>query len=428
MTAFSYISRAPRALQALRSAPQSIARRSRNGNAACVGTAGGVGIIQRYNYSSSALLQKKAWDPALNEYKYWNREESKKGEASYVLTMSPDSIQKEARILCLSSSDDAANDPLTSSPLPFGSRLLHTGETPTDFPDSLIDEEPNVLFVSPSCPHARHQLPQILHKFKDIEWIHVRSAGIDFLESDELPKITKKGIVMTNAKGQFSSSLAEYVMMACSYFAKDIPRLLRQKGAKVWDDYDIEELRGKTMGIVGYGDIGRATAKLASVYGMRVVALRRNPQKSEFDPICDEVYGTGRSSLQKLMSLSDYVVCSAPSTVETRGMVDEDAFKAAKANQVFINLGRGPVVDENALVESLKNGTLRGAALDVFATEPLPSDHELWDLENVLISPHNMDRTKTFMHEATEFFVNENLPRFILGDTLLNPVDGTLGY
>ncbi|EED90694.1 predicted protein, partial [Thalassiosira pseudonana CCMP1335] len=185
---------------------------------------------------------------------------------------------------------------------------------------------------------------------------------------------------------------------------------------------------GKTMGIVGYGDIGRATAKLASVYGMRVVALRRNPEKSEFDPICDEVYGTGRSSLQKLMSLSDYVVCSAPSTVETRGMVDEDAFKAAKANQVFINLGRGPVVDENALVESLKNGTLRGAALDVFATEPLPSDHELWDLENVLISPHNMDRTKTFMHEATEFFVNENLPRFILGDTLLNPVDGTLGY
>lgn len=92
--------------------------------------------------------------------------------------------------------------------------------------------------------------------------------------------------------------------------------------------------------------------------------------------------GTGKLALQKLMSLSDYVVCSAPSTVETRGMVNADAFKAAKPNQVFINLGRGPVIDEGALIESLKNGTLRGAALDVFATEPLPDDSELWDLQS----------------------------------------------
>ena len=253
-------------------------------------------------------------------------------------------------------------------------------------------------------------------------------TGIDFLESDELPGVIKKGIIMTNAKGQFSSSLAEYVMTACSYFAKDIPRLLQQKGAKVWNDFDIEELRGKTMGIVGYGDIGRATAKLASVYGMRIVALRRNPEKSAHDPVCDEVYGTGRLELQKLMSISDYVVCSAPSTVETRGMVNADAFKASKPNQVFINLGRGPVVDEDALVASLKNGGLKGAALDVFATEPLPVDHDLWEIDNVLISPHNMDKTKIFMKEATEFFVNEQLPRFVLGDTLLNPVDATLGY
>src|SRR6056300_1537224 len=123
--------------------------------------------------------------------------------------------------------------------------------------------------------------------------------------------------MMTNAKGQFSSSLAEFVMMACSYFAKDIPRLLKNKRDRVWDEFEIEELRGKTMGIVGYGDIGRATAKLASTFGMKIIALRRNPEKSELDPICDEVLGTGRLALQKLMSVSDYVVCSAPSTVET---------------------------------------------------------------------------------------------------------------
>jgi phosphoglycerate dehydrogenase-like enzyme len=386
--------------------------------------------LTRRLYSPTFSPPKKAWDPHASEYKYWNREESKHGEASYVLAMSPESVQKEARILCLAAEDDDANSPLTNSSrkLPFGSRLLQIGTQPTDFPDSLASERPNVLFVSPSCPHARLQLPLIMHKFPTIEWIHVRSAGIDFLESDELPKITNKGIIMTNAKGQFSSSLAEYVLLACSYFAKNIPRLLQQKGAKVWNDFDIEVLRGKTMGIVGYGDIGRATAKLASNYGMKVVALRRNPSKSELDPVCDEVFGTGKQNLQKLMSISDYVVCSAPSTVETRGMVNADAFKASKPNQVFINLGRGPVIDEDALVASLKSGALKGAALDVFATEPLPTDHELWDMDNVLISPHNMDKTATFMHEATEFFVNENLPRFILGDTLLNPVDATLGY
>ncbi|KAL3775201.1 hypothetical protein HJC23_008294 [Cyclotella cryptica] len=382
-------------------------------------------------YTTSPLLHKKAWDPSLDQYKYWNREESKKGEASYVLDMSPESIQKEARILCLAAEDDHANNPLTKGVLPFGAKLLKSGLAPDDFDhDSIKEQMPNVLFVSPSCPHAHRQLPKMLNLFPTIDWIHVRSAGIDFLESDELPTVlnTRPNLVMTNAKGQFSSSLAEYVMMACAYFAKDIPRLLRQKGAKVWHDFDITELRGKTMGIVGYGDIGRAAAKLASVYGMRIVALRRNPAKSEFDPICDEVYGTGRDALQKLMSVSDYVVCSAPSTVETRGMVNADAFKASKKGQVFINLGRGPVVDENALLESLKNNTLRGAALDVFATEPLPPDHEFWDMENVLISPHNMDKTATFMHEATEFFVNENLPRFVLGDALLNPVDPSIGY
>ena len=351
--------------------------------------------------------------------------------ASYVLNMSPESIQKEARIICLASDDDKANAPLTQGFLPFGSKLLKSGATPDAFDlDSVKEQKPNVLFVSPSCPHSRKQLPKVLETFPSIEWIHVRSAGIDFLESEELPSVlnARPDLVMTNAKGQFSSSLAEYVMMACSYFARDIPRLLRQKNAKVWNDFDITELRGKTMGIVGYGDIGRATAKLASVYGMKIVALRRNPSKSEFDPICDEVYGTGKAALQTLMSKCDYVVCSAPSTVDTRGMVNAAAFEASKEGQVFINLGRGPVVDEDALLESLKNNRLRGAALDVFATEPLPQDHEFWEMENVLISPHNMDKTATFMHEASEFFINENLPRFILGDTLLNPVDVSVGY
>lgn len=203
---------------------------------------------------------------------------------------------------------------------------------------------------------------------------------------------------------------------------------MKQQKSKNWEKYDVEELRGKTLGIVGYGDIGRSCAKLAHVYGMKIIALRRNPKLSANDPYCSVVYGTDKKSLNKLMSESDYIVSSAPSTVETRGMINADAFDAVKENAVFISLGRGPVIDEDALIAALKNGKLKGAAMDVFCEEPLPESNELWDLENVLISPHNMDQTSTFMHEATEFFVYENLPRFICGQDLLNPVNPKLGY
>ena len=360
----------------------------------------------------------------MKSYKYWNREEfARKGRYDYLIKISPESIVREAKILNLSDPNDEANECLHSS-LPFGSTLLGSGTKLSDF-DHLRNENPNVVFVSPSCPKARKQLPLLLAAFPSIEWVHVRSAGIDFLVSDQL---SETSVTITNAKGQFSSSLAEYTVMAMSYFAKDLPRLMRQKKAKNWDKFDVEELRGKTLGIVGYGDIGRACAKIANVLGMKIVALRRNPKLSQNDPLCSVVYGVDKKSLNQLMSESDYIVCSAPSTVETRGMVNADAFENVKDNAVFINLGRGPVVDEEAMISALKSGKLKGAALDVFSEEPLPSSHQLWELENVLLSPHNMDQTSTFMHEAAEFFVYENLPRFICDKDLLNPVNARLGY
>jgi phosphoglycerate dehydrogenase-like enzyme len=183
--------------------------------------------------------------------------------------------------------------------------------------------------------------------------------------------------------------------MACSYYAKDLPRLMSQKKAKVWGKYDVLELRGSTMGIVGYGDIGRACAKLARIYGMRVVALRRNPKLAWGDPLCDKVLPSTPEALNELMSESDYILVSAPLTEETRGLIGREQFQHAKEGAVFINLGRGPVVDENALIDALKSGKLKGAALDVFTEEPLPTESELWELENVLISPHNMVRACT---------------------------------
>jgi len=162
---------------------------------------------------------------------------------------------------------------------------------------------------------------------------------------------------------------------------------MRQKDDKNWEKYSVEEIRGTTMGIIGYGDIGRACAKLAKVYGMRVIALRQNPALSAEDPYCDIAYRNTKEDLNNLMSESDYILCSAPLTAQTKGMIGKEVFNHAKKNSVFINLGRGPIVDEDALIDALKHGKLKGAALDVFSTEPLPTDSELWTLENVLISP-----------------------------------------
>ena len=359
---------------------------------------------------------------------FWNREESVKGKYARV---SQEMVQREAKILSLSDPNDGANEALHGGSLCPGATLLGIGTTLQDLQlaATTTDQQPNVLYVSPSCPMASVQLPLVLKAFPSIQWVHCRSAGIDFIVSEELNQFTSSSkLQVTNAKGQFSSTLAEYTMMACSYFAKDLPRLTRQKEQRLWQKYNVQELRGTTMGIVGYGDIGRACAKLAKIYGMRVIALRRNPHLCEGDPLRDEVYGSDKASLNHLMSQSDYVVCSAPSTVETRGMIDQAAFQSAKTGMVFINLGRGPVVDEPALIRALSTGVLKGAALDVFVQEPLPPSSPLWDLPNVLISPHNMDQTATFMHEACEFFVYENLPRFICEEPLLNPVDIRLGY
>lgn len=373
---------------------------------------------------------------------YWNREEysKKKGTFSYLINISPHSIVRQANILSLSDPADQANASLLKS-LPRSSKLLTIGTKMEDFDafrssgSSNANDTPNILYVSPSCPKARVVLPRLLEAFPSIEWIHVRSAGIDFVVSDELSAVVERrrsgsgNLCITNAKGQFSSTLAEYTMMACSYFAKDLPRLMKQKQNKNWEKYDVEELRGKTLGIVGYGDIGRACAKLAKVYGMKIVALRRNPKKSESDPYCSVVYGIDKSSLHQLMSESDYIVCSAPSTIDTDRLIDAEAFAKVKRSAVFINLGRGPVVDEQAMIAALKEGgRLKGAALDVFTEEPLPPSNELWELDNVLLSPHNMDQTSTFMHEAADFFTFENLPRFICGKDLLNPVDVAAGY
>ena len=354
---------------------------------------------------------------------FWNRETSQPKQYDQSLP-----IIKQAKIISLTAVEDDANDALNKGPLPEGAELIAIGGSIDDFDIvSLKSQEPNVVFTS--HPKSRETLAYLLENIPSIEWIHSRSAGIDYITSPTLSSPKYSHVVVTNAKGSFSSTLAEYTMMAISYFAKDLPRLLRQKNKKSWNKYPVEEIRGKTLGIIGYGDIGRAAAKLAKAYGMNIIALRRNPSNSKGDTLVDVIYGNDHDSLNKLMSESDYILVAAPLTNETRGFVDAAAFESVKENAVFINVGRGPIVEEEALIASLKEGgKLKGAALDVVSIEPLPIDNELWALDNVLLSPHNMDQTVTFMHEATNFFLEENLPRFVTGQPLLNPTDKAAGY
>jgi phosphoglycerate dehydrogenase-like enzyme len=269
---------------------------------------------------------------------------------------------------------------------------------------------------------SRELLQETLAMAPGVRWVHARAAGLD---SVLFPELVESRAVLTNGRGVFSAPLGEFAIGAALFFAKDFRRMVRSQEAGVWDQFDVEEIAGRTMGIVGYGDIGCAVAERARAMGMRIVALRRNPALCEGDPLVDEAFGADR--LEELLAQSDYVVAAAPLTEATRGMLGEAAFAAMKPGAVLINVGRGPVVDEAALVRALAERRIRGAALDVFNTEPLPAGHPFYGLDNVLLSPHCADHTSDWLERAMAFFL-ENFERFREGRPLRNVVDKRRGY
>ncbi|MEP7353412.1 MAG: D-2-hydroxyacid dehydrogenase [Acidobacteriota bacterium] len=253
-------------------------------------------------------------------------------------------------------------------------------------------------------------------------WIHSMWAGLDAVWSPELRAST---LPLTNGRGVFRVSLAEWTIGAMLHFSYDMRRMIRQQEARTWEVFTTTELAGKTLGVIGYGAIGRATAERAKAFGMRVLALRRRPELSEADPFIDE--NVSIKEINRLMSASDYVQVAAPLTDETRGMVGPAQVAAMKPTAVIINVGRGAVIDESALADALKTNKIRGAALDVFALEPLPADHAFWGLPNLLLSPHTADHTPDFVHLGVECFL-DNLRRFRAEEPLLNIVDRQAGY
>ena len=267
-----------------------------------------------------------------------------------------------------------------------------------------------------------HLLQDIFTHATRLRWVHSLSDGV---EKILFPELVASPAILTNARGVFKRSLAEFVIGAVLYFAKDFRRLIRSQQAGIWQQFEMQEAHGKVMGIVGYGETGRACAERARPLGMKVLGLRRRPELSRGDPWLDAVLGP--DGLHGLLAQSDYVVLAAPHTPQTRRLIGKVELAVMKASAVLINVGRGSLVDETALVDALEQGRIRGAALDVYETAPLPSAHPFYRLENVLLSPHYADHTPGFNERDMEFFT-QNLQRFLNGEPLRNVVDKEAGY
>jgi phosphoglycerate dehydrogenase-like enzyme len=264
-------------------------------------------------------------------------------------------------------------------------------------------------------------LREVFLMCKDVRWIHSRSAGLDSLL---FPELVESQIPLTNGSGVFSPSLGEFALAAILYFAKDFRRMIRNQVAGVWEQFDVEEIDAQTVGIVGYGDIGEAVGKRVHAMGMTVLALKRHPPE-RLDPIIDRFFKP--EDLHTMLPLCDYVVSCLPLTQETYHVIGEKEFAAMKPTAVIINVGRGPVIDEAAMVRALKENRIKGAGLDVFEKEPLPPGDPMYSLENVLLSPHCADHTKEWLNRAMRFFIQQ-FHRFTVGDALDNVVNKQLGY
>jgi phosphoglycerate dehydrogenase-like enzyme len=253
---------------------------------------------------------------------------------------------------------------------------------------------------------APRSASKLLIDAKRVRWIHALAAGVDQLPFDLLRRMD---VVVTNSRGLYADALAEFAIAAMLFFAKDLRRLVRNQDARTWEPFDVTRLEGQTAGIIGYGGIGHAVARRAEALGMHVIATRR--QRELGDPTVNDV-----------VAESDYVVLSAPLTPSTFHLMNAERIGAMRPGAVLINISRGPIVDEAALIDALQSNRIRGAALDVFENEPLPPNHPLWRLENALISPHSADHTPDSHDRAMTFFL-ENLGRFERGEALENVVD-----
>jgi phosphoglycerate dehydrogenase-like enzyme len=276
---------------------------------------------------------------------------------------------------------------------------------------------------------------RLLARAPRLNYVHSASTGV---ERALTPAALERGLVITNARGVFSRPIAEYVLMMILAVSRRLPGLLELQRERTWQPLEGVELRDVTVGIVGLGSIGRAVGALATAFGCRVVAVRRRPEEGggttlpadedtrSFGEVMLDRVG-GPESLPRLLSESDFVVLAAPLTTETEDMIDAAALAAMKSSAWLINVARGRLVDERALLDALREGRIGGAILDTFREEPLPPTSAFYDLPNVIVTPHTSWSSSRVLDRSVELFC-DNLRRFAAGEPLLNVVDPRQGY
>jgi phosphoglycerate dehydrogenase-like enzyme len=288
---------------------------------------------------------------------------------------------------------------------------------------------------------------RLLVRAPHLTWVHSATSGV---ERALTPAAMARDVLVTNARGVFSRPIAEHVLLMILAVSRHLPQLLELQRERTWQPLEGRELRELTIGIIGYGSLGRSVASLASAFGARVIAMRRRPEASEaslateaataaqvgdpeadgddvfpFQPRLDRIVGP--EGLHGLLAESDVVVLAAPLTPETEGMIDEAAVAAMKRDSWLINVARGRLIDDTALIRALRENRIGGAALDAFRDEPLPQSSPYWELSNVILTPHTAWSSARVLDRSVDLFC-DNLVRFSRGEPLRNVVDPTAGY
>lgn len=311
--------------------------------------------------------------------------------------------------------------------------LYHPAEHARDVPED-VWARAEVLYTGGLVPDPA-LAPQL-------RWIHAHTAGVDHMLDQ--PICQTEDVMLTTASGIHATNITEYVFMMMLAFGHRLPEMMARQSAADWPDagkfstFLPLELRGSTVGIVGYGSIGREIAHVAHTFGMEVLAVKRDvrqPADPEGYALPDVGDPEGKyfhrlyppEALASMVRECDFVVVALPLTESTRLMFDADIFAAMKPTAYLINVGRGGVIDEEALLHALRNGQIAGAAMDVFEFEPLPEDSPFWKQPNLIISPHIAGNTRDYNQKAARLFA-QNLERYLNRQDLFNLVDRTRGY
>ena len=264
-----------------------------------------------------------------------------------------------------------------------------------------------------------------LDEAPNLKWVQLASAGSDHMQREGIFE-KRPDLLLTTASGVHETPISEHIAAMILHFSRGLNIAVRNQPMHKWERYRADEAAGRTVCFVGYGPIARRAAQICKSLGMRVLAVRASiaEQQPGFEAV-ERFYPP--AELNEVLAESDYVVVAAPRTPQTERMISTEQFEAIKEGAVLINISRGALVDEPALVEALRNGRLKGAGLDVFAPEPLPEASPLWDMPNVLITPHVSGSNPHYDRRVTDLFC-DNLRRYLQGDPLRNLVIRERGY